>query len=179
MRIRYNEAMRRFEAEFTSDFNGDLSAVKEAGFKTDGPTSGWIWWTAKIPVLNKLRENKPASGLTITDEAYNVYVVLAERERKNAEAKAEFQKLDKVAKKERKQKEQEEATTSLFSIPEGKLWLDAEDLPPKSPFVSSLPKPVAIQGPKCHVCGETVAFYELQDPPTCLWCEMHPAKVSA
>ena len=179
MNIRYNEAMRRFEAEFTSDFAGDLATVKGAGFKTDGPPV-WIWWTAKIPVLDKLRANKPVSGLTITDAAFEVYKVLAEREQKNAEAKAAFQKVDKEAKKERKKKEQEEATTKLFNIPEGQIWIGPEDLPPKPPFVSELSTPKPPGGPWCYLCGAPVYFYETQEPlPVCLWCEMHPVKISS
>lgn len=176
MNIRYNAALRRYEAEFTSDFEGDYSSVKAAGFKTDGPP-GWIWHTAKIPILNKLRENKPTSGLTITPEALEVYKVEAARYEQKAELKKKFSVLEKQAKKERKQKEQEAATTSLFEIPEGRFWIGPEDLPPKPPFVSEIAPRVPHAGPHCVVCGQPVYFYELQDPPTCLWCEMHPKKV--
>jgi hypothetical protein len=179
MIISYNEVLRRFEAQFTTDFNGDLAAVKAAGFKTDGPASGWIWHTAKIPVLNKLREHRPASGLEIMNDALAVYKVLAERESKNAEAKEKFKEIEKKAKKERKEKEQEEQTTTLFAVPEGKIWLGPEDLPPKPPFVSEMAPIPEHKGPWCHICGQPVYFYEIQDPPTCLWCETHPAKISA
>ena len=179
MIISYNETLRRFEAQFTTDFNGDLAAVKAAGFKTDGPTSGWVWHTAKIPVLNKLRENRPASGLEITNEALAVYKVLSERERVNSEAKAKFKEIEKEAKKKRKEQEQEEQTTTLFAVPEGKIWIGPEDLPPKPPFVSEIAPIPRHTGPWCHVCGQPVYMYELQSPPTCLWCELHPAKISA
>ncbi len=178
MNIRYNAAFRRYEAEFTSDFNGDLSAVKNAGFKTDGPPA-WVWYTAKIPVLNKLREHKPVSGLTITPDALEVYKVQAEQEARKAELKKQFSVLEKKAKKERKDKEQEAATSTLFNIPEGQIWIGPEDLPPKPPFVSELPVPVPHKGPWCHVCGQPVYLYELQEPPTCLWCELHPSKIFA
>lgn len=174
MNIRYNAVQRRFEAEFSTDFHGDLSAVKTAGFKPDTSSGAWVWWAVKIPVLNKLREHKPASGLTITNEAYAVYAPLAEQEAKNTEVKKQAAAINKKANKERKEKEQEDATTSLFSIPEGQVWIGPEDLPPKPPFVGTIAPPKPHTGPTCVSCGSPVYFYELQVPPTCLWCETHP-----
>lgn len=170
MNIRFNTVLRRYEAEFTTDFHGDLAAVKAAGFKTDGPPA-WIWYTAKLKALNALRANKPASGLSITEEAYQTYTRQSEMETKNAAAKAQFAEHDKKAKKERKQQAQEEATTSLLNIPEGSIWVGPENLPPKPPFVSILEPPKPLEGPSCVVCGQPVCFYEQQEPPMCLWCE--------
>lgn len=174
MNIRYNASLRRFEAEFSTDFNGDLSAVKISGFKPDTSSGAWVWWTAKAAVLNKIRENKPASGLTITNEAYDAYVPLAEQETRNAEVKKQAAAINKAAKKERKNKELEAATTSLFAIPEGKIWIGPDDLPPKPPFVSTIAPIPPFVGPVCVFCAGPVYFYELQNPPTCLWCELHP-----
>jgi hypothetical protein len=114
------------------------------------------------------------SGLTITNEAYDVYVPLAEQEAKNAEVKKQVAANNKKANKERKNKELEEKTTSLFAIPEGQIWIGPEDLPPKPPFVSTIAPIPLFTGPRCVICAGPVYFYELQNPPTCLWCEMHP-----
>ena len=164
MNIRYNPTERRFEAEF-SDFNGDLAAVKKAGFKTTG-APGWVWWTAKIPVLNKLRANKPASGLTITDEAFSVYEPLALQEAKNDE----LRKLAAQA-----QKAQKKAENSSNWLPEGKDSLGREDLPPhppSDPRFTPPPPPDTL----CSCCDQPVYFYELQGVfPLCLWCEKNNA----
>jgi hypothetical protein len=167
MNIRYNVVLQRFEAEFSTDFNGDLSAVKTAGFKTDGPP-GWCWWTQKIAVLNKLRANKPISGLTITPEALATYGPLAEAEAKNDAIRKQAADAKKALKK-KLDKERKESETAPF-VPEGKEWVEAADLPPLPPYVSSyvLPSPPDLL---CSVCAQPVYFYEKQDPPTCLWCE--------
>lgn len=174
MNIRHNSGS--FEAEFTTDFHGDLAAVKAAGFRTTGPPS-WTWWTTKLTVLNKLRENKPASGLTIAEDAYQAYLRLSEIEAKNAEVRKQFAPIkaeqDKV-KKERKKKEIHDLIYIEVKIP-SKLgsdfdYIGAEDLPPTAPFEFKNPIPAHL-GPWCHVCVAPVYFYELQNPPTCLFCE--------
>ena len=98
MNIRYNQILRRFEAEFSADFGGDLAAVKVAGFHTDGPPA-WAWWTDKIKVLNSLREHKPESGLTINQDAWEVYESLTKMDTKNTEVKQQFAEAKKKAKK--------------------------------------------------------------------------------
>lgn len=171
MNIRWNADERRFEAEFSSDFNGDLSALKTVGFGTDGPPT-WVWHTHKIAVLNKLRENRPASGLTITPEALEIYKPLALQEEKNSAVRKELAKAKKEAKKERKQNEQEAVGQVTFAgLTEEKWWLDASDLSPLPPFKPTYTIPPAPAGPLCVVCNQIVYFYEKQDPPTCLWCE--------
>lgn len=164
MNLRYNAG--RFEVEFSADFQGDLSAVKAAGFKTDGPPS-WVWWTTKVPVLQKLRENRPASGLTITPEGLEIYKQLEEAFSKNAAVKAEAAKVIKAQKKAR----EEERHYTPVVIPEGKIWIGPEDLPPTPPFVSSTIIPPS-PSLRCITCKDPVyKEFELAEPPICLWCE--------
>jgi hypothetical protein len=33
---------------------------------------------------------------------------------------------------------------------------------------------VVFTGLLCQGCGDPVCPFEIQNPPTCLWCEMHP-----
>ena len=179
MNIRHNSGS--FEAEFTTDFHGDLAAVKAAGFRYDGAVR--VWHTNKLAVLNKLRENKPASGLTIAEDAYQAYLRLSEIEAKNAEVRKQFapikEEQDK-AKKIRKKKEVHDQTYIAVNVPpkpgQDFDYVGAEDLPPMSPFEFKnhiiLPHP----GPWCHDCAAPVYFYELQNPPTCLWCEINKNK---
>jgi hypothetical protein len=176
MNIRYNSGS--FEAEFTTDFNGDYAAVKAAGFRYDGAVR--IWHTEKLASLNKLRENKPASGLTIAEDAYQAYLRLTETERVNAEARAQFapikEEQDK-AKKIRKKKEVHDQIYTAVVIPpkpgQDFDYVGVEDLPPMPPFESKhAPDPHT--GPWCHICAAPVYFYELQNPPTCLFCENKP-----
>jgi hypothetical protein len=163
MNLRWNGSLRRFEAEFV-DFQGDLSAVKAAGFKTDGPPE-WIWYSYKVGPLIKLRGNRPLSGLTITAEAKEQYVSLAALEESNSKVKAELA----AHQKEQKKKLKAEIGTALLVIPE-KGYIEASDLPlmPKSESAFVPPTPPAT---RCIVCLDPVYFFELQNPPTCLWCE--------
>ncbi len=168
MNLRWNGTFRRFEAEFSTDFNGDLAAVKAAGFKTDGAPE-WIWYTYKAGPLTKLRtENRPAFGLTITPEAREQYTSLWTVEEKNAKIKAELAAHNKTLKKKLKIEEQE---SKAIKIPE-KGYIDASDLPPMPSFVQPRPESsINLNAPKCIICRGTVYFYEKQDPPTCLYCE--------
>ena len=176
MNIRYNSG--NFEAEFSTDFQGDLAAVKAAGFRTSGPPQ-WIWYTNKLSVLNKLRENKPASGLSITEDAYSSYLQLSEIEAKNAEVRAKFAPIkaeqDK-AKKERKKKEIKEQNYVTVVIPpkpgQDFDYIGAEDLPSRPPYKHKF-TPDVHTGPFCMSCSDPVYFYELQNPPVCLWCEVN------
>jgi hypothetical protein len=164
LNLRWNTSLRRFEAEFSSDFNGDLAAVKAAGFKTDG-APGWIWHTSKAGPLTKLRILRPGL-LTISPEARANYTLLSVAEARNAEIKAKAAEHNKTQKK--KQKIQEQATRA-FIIPE-KGYIDASDLPPQPAYVSPFAPPPPPET-RCIICAAPVYFYELQDPPTCLFCE--------
>ena len=171
MNIRWSALEQRFEAEFSSDFNGDLEAVKLAKFHTTGPPY-WIWFAPSpgIMALNRLRVNRPASGLTISEEALQVYNTLAEVEAKNDEVRKQLAEVKKAAKKERKQKGQKAANRGLFAgLTEEKWWIGAEDLPPLPPYISIFvpPPPPNL---KCLICQSPVYLYEYEDVPMCLWC---------
>lgn len=163
MNLRWSGTFRRFEAEFSSDFAGDLAAVKAAKFKPDTSSGAWVWWTAKSAVLTKLRNNKPASGLTITPEAREQYTALAEIDKKNAEVRAALKKHQKEQKK-----------TPKNSMPE-KGYIDASDLPPMPPFVQQYVRPPQDpNAPKCRICEGLLELFLYADdeprPIACLWC---------
>lgn len=171
MNLRWNGSLRRFEAEFSSDFQGDLAAVKAAGFKTDGAPT-WIWWTYKAGPLTKLRTLRPGL-LTISPEAREQYTSLVALEAKNAEVKAQLDEHKKNLKKKDKIKKKEsnlvETTVSRYDV-ENDCWID----PPRTPVPdnpSPPPRAPEPDGLKCFICGVPVYFYEKLDPPTCLWCE--------
>lgn len=172
MNIRYNAGS--FEAEFTTDFNGDYNAVKAAGFRYEGLNR--IWYTSKLTVLNKLRENKPASGLTIAEDAYQAYLRLTETERINAEVRAKFapikEEQDKE-KKKRKKKEVHDQTYIAVSIPpkpgQDFDYIGAEDLLPMPPFEKAY-VPSTSPSTTCSTCRQPTYFYELSN--LCLWCEI-------
>ena len=167
-----------FVAEFSTDFHGDLNAVKNAGFRTTGPPQ-WFWYTAKLPVLNKLRENKPASGLTIAESAYQAYLALTEIERVNEAARAQFAPIKEKQikeKKERKKRELKDQVYTAFVVPpkpgEEYDYVGVQDLPPMPPFILKNP-PQPHSGPFCTYCRAPVYFYEKQYPiPVCLFCEI-------
>jgi hypothetical protein len=162
--IRWSDAQQRFEVEF-QDFAGNLESVKAHGFKTDGPP-GWIWWTQKIKVLNALRANKPASGLSITPEALAVYTPLAEQEAKNDAVKKALAEARKALKKEHKKQEVLSGTPTL---PEGCAWIGKENLPALADFEKTFvpPTPPAL---RCLTCSDPVYDYEYPEIPQCLWC---------
>ncbi len=169
MNIAYNITAARFEAQFSTDFQGDLAAVKAAKFRCDGPPS-WLWWTVKLDALNALRENKPASGLTIDNAAFPYYTRLVEMETANAAARAKFAPIKEKqvkAKKERKKREDKERTYTTVVIPE-KGYIGVEDLSPQPP--SEKPYiPPAPPETRCFMCQQPTYFYEL--PDLCLYCE--------
>lgn len=171
MNVRYNSIEGRFEAEFSQDFQGDLQAVKEAKFHTDGPPA-WIWYAPSpgIKALNRLREKKPASGLTITPEALEIYRPLAEAEAKNDAVRKQLADFKKKQKKEQKKSE-----NTIPQISGGKGWIGPEDLPPAPAYVSSFVRPPD-PDLKCVICTQPVYFYERQEPtPMCIWCEKNSA----
>lgn len=185
MNIRWNATERRFEAEFSSDFQGDLAAVKTAKFRTTGPPD-WLWCAEKIPAIIKLRENRPASGLTITPEALEIYTQMAALYEANEAVKKQLADARKAQKKIQKDLDSaDDRAARLLSHAEGVLspesqafiaWHEAwgaGTLPPKP--VSTWVCPIVIirvdTGVRCMDCGDQVEFYECQDPPLCLWCE--------
>jgi hypothetical protein len=166
--LRWDATFRRFIAEFSSDFQGDLAAVKAAGFKPDTSSGSWVWWTGKAAPLTKLRENRPASGLTITSEAKEQYAPLAAMEAKNTELKAEIAKANKELKKKLKQ-------SADSSMPE-KGYIDASDLPPLPPLENPYVRPPQDpNAPRCIVCKGLLELFLYGDdephPLACLWCQ--------
>ena len=163
MNIRWDQLEKRFVAEFSSDFQGDLSAVKAAGFKTDGPPN-WIWYATKVATLNKLRiDCRPVSGLTIDNDALAIYAPLNQIEEKNAEIKHQISEERKRLAKEKQLAERD----TCDWLPEGKEYLDASDFPSREPFLSTICS-APYQGPLCVVCHGPIELPH--DPPICLWC---------
>jgi hypothetical protein len=176
--IAFNPGYGRFEAQFSTDFNGDLAAVKAAKFKCDGPPS-WLWWTVKLSALNKLRENRPASGLQITDLAFVEFTRRTEMEAQNEAIREQFApvKAEQVkAKKARRKQQVEDQTYVTLKIPSkpDQLfdYLGMEDLPYQTPLKNSFVPPVH-PGPWCASCQDPVYPYETIGPiPICFWCEI-------
>jgi hypothetical protein len=171
MNIRWDTTEQIFIAEFSQDFAGDLEAAKAAGFRTNGPPE-WRWHAPSpgIKALNRLRKNRPQSGLTITEEALAIYKPLAEAEAKNAEVRTKLAEEKKKAKKERKNKELESTGNSMLEgLTSEKWWIGAEDLPPAPPFKSAYIPPTPPEL-KCFVCHQPLYPYEYTDVAMCLWC---------
>lgn len=165
MNLTWNSGLSRFEAEFSTDFDGDYAAVKAAGFKTDGAPQ-WVWYTYKAGPLGKLRENRPPSGLTISPEAREQFTALGTLEEKNAKLKAELAAHNKALKKKLKIEEQQ---GNAIVIPE-KGYIDASDLPPYESKYTPYARP-PWDGPICSICDDPLLSFELQNPRVCLWCE--------
>jgi len=163
--LNWNGTHRRFEAEFSTDFHGDLASVKAAGFKTDGAPE-WVWYTYKAGPLTKLREARPASGLTITPEAREQFTSLWTVEEKNAKLKSELATHNKELKKKLKIVEQE---GNALVIPT-KGYIDASDLSPcKTEYTAYVRLPWT--GPLCSICSAPLLPFELHNPNICMWCE--------
>jgi hypothetical protein len=141
-----------------------MEAAKAAGFKTDGPPS-WLWHTSKAAVLNKLRAHKPSSGLTMTELALQKYQPLNQQEEQKAALKKQFKDAQKKAQKE--SKDPEISGLVELVIPEGKLWISAEDLPPiESKWSYTPPTPPE---ERCMVCEDPLYLYDYEN--ICLFCK--------
>lgn len=167
MNISWSQSERVFVAEFSSDFAGDLQAVKDAGFRTFGPPS-WVWYAPApgIKALERLRAKKPNSGLTISSEAFAMYKPLAEQDAKNAEIRKAASELNKANKKQKKKEEQTATASEL--MPDDKMFITAADLPPMPPS-KNLYTPPRPPTELCQSCGQPLYMYESKD--LCLWCE--------
>ena len=169
MRITWDEQQNRFHAELTpgDKWREDMECVKTAGFRTDGPPS-WQWHTQKASVLNKLRAHKPSSGLTLTELALQHYQTINKKEEDKTALKKQFLEASKKAKKE--SKDPEISGLVELIIPEGKMWISAEDLPvleTKSKWSFTPPTPPE---ERCMVCEDPIYFYEKEN--ICLFCEI-------
>lgn len=170
MNLSWDAQNRRFIAEFSTDFNGDLAAVKEAGFRTDG-SPGWIWYSYKAGPLAKLRGKV---NLTITAEAREQFTSLWTVEEKNAKLKAELAAYNKTLKKKLKIEDQDEkalAGPKMRMCSEGYMCISVEDLPPLPPFKHAYIS-TAVFEKFCFICkAGLLPWEELSDPPACAWCE--------
>lgn len=156
----------RFEARF-SDFQGDLDAVKAAGFKPDTSSGAWVWHTTKIPVLEKLRKNRPVSGIAIDPETFAKYQELSEQFKINDDIKKAAKEFEREQKAKAKEAEYTPGAEEddLFDA-DGNL--KPHNLPP-IPENPNRFKPPVHPGPWCQFCGDPIYFYEL--PDICIWCE--------
>lgn len=173
--LKWNQFERRFEAELSRDnFQIDLEAAKEAGFKTDGAPA-WIWYSIKAMPLKWLREHRPPM-LTIEADARVEYERLLPVEENNARLKTELQVHKKALKKTLdREKRQGELRTLVIPHKPDELfdYIGAEDLPPMPPFEKqyvSPPPPDVL----CIVCKSPVYPYEYAEGTensACLWCQ--------
>jgi hypothetical protein len=169
MRIIWNEDEKKFQAELTpGDFwREEMELVKSVGFKTSGPPA-WTWCTPKASVLNKLRDNKPKSGLFLTEVALEKYKSFSEKEEKNEAVKKAFLEAKKAAKKVSLDPSIKYEGMVELVIPE-KGYIGAEDLPPMPPWVNPRKEILTPCSGICMICESPVYFYEKDT--ICLWCE--------
>ena len=156
MRIIWNIEENWFQAEYQRD---EVELLKAAKFKTTGPPS-WAWYTFKASSLDKLRDSKPASGLTITEVALANYKVLSEQETKKKELKKLFEKGKVAAQRDQagsKTREYEKDGFTSFIV-------EQKD----SGFVPTYARP---ESPKdqCLVCEDPLYLFDSKN--ICMWCE--------
>jgi hypothetical protein len=162
MRILWNEQEHWFQAELgLGEFwRDDMELVKHVGFKTTG-SPGWIWHTSKASILNKLRDAKPKSGLSITELALEKYKSLNEQETKQSDLKKEFLKQRKQAAENRPSnwKEYLDEDTGIMCkvVPPAEQKFVWKYVPPPVPDLS------------CFMCGSPLYMYDL--PDICIWCD--------
>jgi hypothetical protein len=161
MRVVWDSNEFRFLAELTPGdlWREDMEAVKAAGFKTTGPPS-WEWYCFKASCLNKLRKNKPKSGVVLTELAFEKYKQINQREEQKAALKKEFEKAKKEAKKSEKS-----AACDTYVDP---LWGPCIVVKPADKPFANLFVPPAPPKELCMICDEPIYFYEHL---VCLWCE--------
>jgi hypothetical protein len=116
-----------------------------------------------------LKKNRPTSGLTITPEALARFTALQAAEAANIAVKAQLASAKKALRKEQKYEVGQAAPTE-DETEHGRDFDYIRTVMSKScPYVP----PVIPASPTtlCHVCQTPVYWNELQEPPTCLWCE--------
>ncbi|VVB52786.1 Uncharacterised protein [uncultured archaeon] len=168
MRLTWDEQNSYFLAELTpgDKWREDMETVKAAGFKTTGPPS-WQWYAQKAAPLNKLRENRPSSGLTLTELALQKYQDINSKEEAKAALKAQLVLARKEAEKQVKKE--------LKCKDDNEYYFD-EDIqcrcivvrPAETPSVSKFVRP---EPPKetCMICDDPLYLYESKN--ICIWCE--------
>jgi hypothetical protein len=162
MRIVWNITENWFQAELSLNENwrDDMELVRSLGLKTTGPPL-WIWHTSQISLLDKLRDSRPKSGLTITEVALEKYKFLKEQSDKKQELKKLFIKAKKTSETtaaDEKCKEYEDPNTGVVCVyvPPATEKFTWKYTPPVPPDVY------------CFVCGDPIFPYEY--PDVCLWC---------
>lgn len=165
MKLVWNPKEACFEAVF-QDFQNDLNAVKAAGFKTTGPPE-WKWFTLKISPLDKLKKNRPASGLTILEDALVEYNRIKEEDAGKAALLAEL----KAAKKANKRAKKDDLS-GYAMCPEGFMCVCVEPVKLGSDRNRFNYVPPEWTGSHCFICKDTVYPYERQEPATCIYCEI-------
>jgi hypothetical protein len=176
MLITYNTTEHRFELSLLSGapWQAEMDLAKQAGFKCDGPPS-WTWATSKALIVAKLKEHRP-TVLEITPQALEEFNKLIHQEQENQKIIDQVKELKKEQrKKEKKAERVEELLTSIPAYWQGKDQIGREDLPQE--LIERLSKRTMLTIGKssntlCQYCHEPVYFYEKQDPPTCISCEL-------
>ena len=157
----------RFQAELTpgENWRNDLDCVKSAKFITDGAESGWIWYTTRVVPIDKLKKDRPLSGLVLTELAFKKYTELSRKQQEKEELKKQFKKEQKKANKKAKESEVELPT-----------YVDEETgitcilvSPPAERFKSMYPKVDYSKLPKCMICEEPL-FPPFDGNLVCGWC---------
>jgi hypothetical protein len=164
MRIVWDEVNSRFLAELTpgEQWSSDLESIKIAGFKTDGPPQ-WQWYTIKALTLNKLRDARPKSGITLTELALEKYKIINQREEEKAALKKQLKKAQTKAKRESR----DPTVLDLIVLPE-KGYVDVSDLPA---LEKQWIPPVFLKPDiYCIVCEDPLYLPFPDYPDICLWC---------
>jgi hypothetical protein len=163
MRILWNEQENWFQAELGLNefWKDDMELVRSVGFKTTGPPQ-WIWHTSKASILNKLRDRKPKSGLTITETALQKYNRLNEHEQTKLAVKKQFEQAKKIA-------AQEIDSSNWKDFIDEETGIVCKQVAPAAgefKWKYTPPKPPQIY---CFMCGDPLYYYEL--PDVCIYCE--------
>lgn len=185
MRIIWNQKEGSFDLEFDkNNWASDLEYAKAAKFKTTGPPD-WTWYAVKTTPLSCLRENRPPSGLIITEEALAKYNEKKAEEDKTAAIVKEFKDTkarlegkpteDEKAEKRKKQEEARIASGKPKKVKQargGSARSPRDESTPRvdTPIFKYVPPPPPET--KCIYCLFPVYSYEKLEPlPVCLWCE--------
>lgn len=158
----WNISENWFQAELSlgEHWREDMELVRSVGFHTTG-SPDWIWHTTKASILNKLRENPPKSGLSITELALQRYEQIDQQDKKKTEIKKEFQKAKKAAEREINASNWKE-----FIDPE--TGIVCKEVPPLETQVVWNYTPPPPPDAMCFICGSPV--YDYDYPDLCLWC---------
>lgn len=166
MRIIWNDQHSWFQAELSQGelWQDDENSVQAAGFRTEGPPT-WTWYCTQSKPLNKLRDLRPKSGITLTELALQKYTFLENKAAEKAALKKkikELKKLNPEPGKESKFYFDQELGFECMVIEPGKS--DFKWVPPIHP------EPAA----QCIICGGGLYIMDYDD--VCLWCDKEQKK---